>query len=225
MLKNGAVFLHIPKTGGKWVISVLRDLDLIAFNFSHNHSDMERTLYFYRHFPMHFIRQTIKHGFYVNKIKKAFKFCFVRHPLRYYESYFKYASDLGWPPTMGKMPGRNDWHPNSPLYGCGSNDINTFVRNAIKTRPGYINELYSWYTTPEINFIGKTENLVDDLIKVFNLLGISFDKERVRSHPPQNVSKKPAGKIMWDEDLKKEVLKLEYPALVRYGYVEDYIYN
>ena len=36
---------------------------------------------------------------------------------------------------------------------------------------------------------------------------------------PQNVSKKPSGKIIWDEDLKKEVLKLEYSALIRYGYV------
>jgi hypothetical protein len=42
---------------------------------------------------------------------------------------------------------------------------------------------------------------------------------------PQNESKKPAEKIIWDEDLKKEVLKLGYPALIRYGYVENYIYN
>jgi hypothetical protein len=139
--------------------------------------------------------------------------------LKYYESYFKYASGLDWPATMGKMPGKNDWHPNSPLYSCSSNDINTFVWNVIKERPGYVNELYSWYTTPEINFIGKTENLADDLIKVLRLLNTKFDEDRVRNYPPKNVSKKPEKEIVWDEDLKQKILKLEYPALVRYGYV------
>lgn len=219
LLKNGAVFLHIPKTGGKWVIAALKEIDLIKFNFSHNHSDMERTVNFHTHFPWHFIRQTIKHGYYLPKVRKAFKFCFVRHPLKYYESYYKFAMQLGWPATMGKMPGKNDWHPNSPLYMEKPKNFNEFIRKIIKKHPGYVTELYSSYTSPNIDFIGKTENLVEDLIKVLKLMDVSFDEEIVRNFPPQNVSKNPPEKIVWDEELKKEVLKLEYAAFVRYGYI------
>lgn len=227
MLKNGSIFLHIPKTGGKWVISVLKELDLIAYNFSHNHADMEKTVNFQRHFPWHFIRQTIKHGYYLPKVTKAFKFCFVRHPLQYYESYYKFAIQLGWPEgpyPMGKMPGKNDWHPNSPLYMPKPKDFNEFVENVLKKHPGYVTELYSSYTTPFINFIGKNENLVNDLIEVLRIMKIDFDENIVRNHKKENVSKLPPKPMEWDDKLRKEVLKLEHPGLVRYGYVEsDYL--
>jgi len=126
---------------------------------------------------------------------------------------------LGWPATMGKMPGKNDWHPNSPLYMEKPKNFNEFIRKIIKKHPGYVTELYSSYTSPNIDFIGKTENLVEDLIKVLKLMDVSFDEEIVRNFPPQNVSKNPPEKIVWDEELKKEVLKLEYAAFVRYGYI------
>ena len=221
LLKNGAVFLHIPKTGGKWVISVLKELDLVKFNFSHNHADMERTINFHRHFPMHFIRQTIKHGYYLKKLKTAFKFCFVRHPLKYYESYFKFAASLGWPETMGKMPGSNDWHPNSPFYGCESDDFNVFMKNIMSKHPGYVTELYSSFTRPSIDFIGKNENLVEDLIKVLDIMKINFDPDLVRNHSPKNVSKAPQKPIQWDNSIKEEILKMEYPCLVNYGYLNN----
>jgi hypothetical protein len=221
-LKNNSVFLHIPKTGGKWVISVLEEFDLIKFNFSHNHADMERTVNFHRHFPWHFMRQTVKHGCYLPKIRKAFKFCFVRHPLTYYESYYKYALQLGWPEgnnPMGKMPGNNSWHPNSPLFMPKPKGFNDFIKGVVKRHPGYVTELYSSYTSPSIDFIGKTENLADDLIKVLTIMGINVPEEKVRSYPTQNVSKTEEVNIVWDAELKKEVLKLEYAALVRYGYI------
>ena len=222
-LKNNSIFLHIPKTGGKWVTSVLKKLDLYKFNFSHNHADMERTNNFHRHFPLHFIRQSIKHGYYLPKVRKAFKFCFVRHPLSYYESYYKFAMQLGWPEgenPMGKMPGRNNWHPNSPLFMYKPDNFNEFIKNILDTHPGYVSELYSSYTTG-VDYIGKTENLAEDLIEVLELMGLNIDRELVKSHDPVNVSKKPDKEISWNQDLENEVLRTEYPALVRYDYIND----
>jgi hypothetical protein len=124
-LRNNAVFLHIPKTGGKWVDSVLDELNLVRFHFSHTHANYERTVYYYRYYPMHFIRQTIKKGYYLPKLKKGFKFCFVRHPIKYYESYFKYAWSLGWPRFPGLILGSKTdvWHPNQPLFDIGDKDF------------------------------------------------------------------------------------------------------
>ena len=44
LLKNGAVFLHIPKTGGNWVREVLGKLDLIESEIGHKHSDVDRVM-------------------------------------------------------------------------------------------------------------------------------------------------------------------------------------
>jgi len=222
MLKNDSIFLHIPKTGGKWVDSVLKELDLIRFNFSHNHSDYERTINFNRYYPMHFIRQTIKNGYYLPKVRAAFKFCFVRHPLKYYESYFKYAWSLDWPRFPGLNVNSNTdlWHPNEPLFEIGDKDFNKFIENVIQHCPGYVTSLYDSFVNQDIDFVGKTENLSEDLIKVLELMNIDFNEEKVKNHKMVNVSKKTNSKIIWDEDLKQEILKLEYPTLKKYGYLE-----
>ena len=223
MLKNGSVFLHIPKTGGKWIENALDELSLKKYKFSHNHADMDRTVNFAGHYPTYFMRKIVKHGPFVHRnIRDAFKFCFVRHPLKYYESYFKYAWSLDWPefPGLDVHSKTDKWHPNSVLFDIGDKDFNQFIRNVIKKRPGYVTELYGSFATPDIDFIGKTENLVEDFINVLHLMKVDFDEQYVRDLKPVNVSKKPSNPIKWDPKLKEEILKIEYPALVKYGYVD-----
>jgi len=45
LLRNGAVFLHIPKTGGNWVRGVLEKLDFIEGEIGHKHLDVDRVLF------------------------------------------------------------------------------------------------------------------------------------------------------------------------------------
>ena len=86
ILKNGAVFLHIPKTGGNWVTRILEELDLIDTEVPHKHADV-----------CHFFSQWSKQGRGIfggrlgrdrsqAKQDKPFMFCFVRNPLSWYES-------------------------------------------------------------------------------------------------------------------------------------------
>ena len=44
-LVDGSEFLHIPKTGGTWVESVLRESRLVASTFGHEHADYDRNLF------------------------------------------------------------------------------------------------------------------------------------------------------------------------------------
>ena len=46
MLKCGAIFLHIPKTGGSWVTDVLADQGLIKKQIGQIHADLVRVLYY-----------------------------------------------------------------------------------------------------------------------------------------------------------------------------------
>src|SRR5262249_44912201 len=82
-------------------------------------------------------------------------------------------------------------------------------------------ELYSRYTEERIDFIGRQENLVEDLLHVLRHLNVTFDEQIIRDLAPENVSPTPKDRINWDPELLALVTRLEYPALVRYGYSQD----
>ena len=83
-------------------------------------------------------------------------------------------------------------------------------------RPGFVTELFSMNAQPQTRFVGKQENLVDDLITVLRQLEVDFDEDRVRDLKPVNTSEQRP--IVWDKALREEMLRLEYAALVRYSY-------
>ena len=218
LLRNGAVFLHIPKTGGNWITKVLQESNLIKGRISHKHADIERffsPLYGNRAELFKYFLKKLR----VSRQQKPFMFCFVRHPLSWYESWFKYMSQpaLQWR-DWGDENDIYNWHPNATLNGLGDPDFNQFVRNVIRKRPGYVTELFGWYTKSQIDFIGKQENLPEDLIKVLKIMKLDFDEDLIRNYKKVGESPMPAERIVWDADLKEEVSRLEYAGTVRYGY-------
>lgn len=216
VLKGGAVFLHIPKTGGNWVTVVLRECGLIAGTLCdhlHKHADLRQVLADYHSaglLPS------------LRRRPNPFLFCFVRHPLTWYESWFKYASSpkVRWR-TFGDRRDVANWHPNALLNGLRAPDFNQFVRNVIERRPGYVTELYGWYTEPPVDFIGRQECLREDLIRVLQQLELDFDEQFIRNYRRFGVSPSPRTRITWDANLRDEVLRLEYAGLVRYGYADS----
>lgn len=243
LLKCGAIFLHIPKTGGSWVTEVLEDQGLVSRRICHIHADLHQVLRYqdlYRtvgkelsahlkaFLPLNLKRRINRTlGQNTNEVlwpgqseqvdRTPYIFCFVRHPVGWYESIWRYLSKWNWP-NLGNPYDINDWHPKSLLNGLGNSDFNQFMRNVLAKRPGYVTEMYGWYTLPGVNFVGKQERLVDDLVLVLKELNVRFDEERMRSYRPINVTRKKADQIVWDQVVLEEVLQLEAAALKRYGY-------
>jgi hypothetical protein len=219
VLKNKAVFLHIPKTGGNWVRKVLEELDLIDREVAHKHADIDHYFapFYQNKKSKTVITKYIFREVFSPFIKKPFMFCFVRNPLSWYESWFRYASQ---PRIKGLRFGRKKdiigWHPNAMLNGLVTSDFNQFIRNIIDSRPGYVTELYGWYTRPQMDFIGKQENLADDLVKVLKIMNIKFDEEFIRNYKKVGVSDKK--EIVWQKELEKEAALCEYSGMLRYGY-------
>jgi hypothetical protein len=156
----------------------------------------------------------------------SFRFCFVRHPVRWYESYWSYQwGGAGGHGAWKSWGDRNDpiyqSHPTTVLNGTKDADFNGFVRKVIAKRPGFVTELYGLYTQAGIGFIGKQENLVEDLIRVLRVLNVKYDEDQIRNRPPTNVSPRPKSPIVWDDELRREVERLEYAALIRYGYLPN----
>jgi len=238
LLKNGAVFLHVPKTGGLWVTEVLEELGLVERRIEHIHADAQRVLRYLEgrktlvqdvllqaksRLPLGLkkrVRKAVVAPRGVEVDRTPFMFCFVRDPLEWYASYWRYQSDMEWL-EYGNRYDVHDWHPWTPLNGLGSPDFDEFIRNVIATRPGYLTEMFGWYTTPAVNFVGRTERLADDLIDVLGRLGVSFDEERVRTWKPKNTSSRgPGRRASWTPELRREMERIEYAARLRFGYID-----
>ncbi|PSO78999.1 MAG: hypothetical protein BRC41_19550 [Cyanobacteria bacterium QH_9_48_43] len=231
LLKNGAIFLHIPKTGGSWVSRVLWECDLVEKRLGYKHDDFRRALYpqnyqaqasrVIKRLPSKVAEKVGLKPLKQNSRKSEefpYTFCFVRHPLSWYESFFKFQQSLGWPYWGNENDYTETWHPNAMLNGLGDQDFNQFVCNVIDKRPGYVTEMYGWYTPPSISFVGKQENLVYDLIQILSKLNVEFDKGKVLEMARGHVNSSPKTLINWDEYLKKKVEELEHISLLRYGY-------
>ena len=219
VLKNGAVFLHVPKTGGNWITAILEDLGLVDRSIAHKHADIDH--FFAPFYQNKKSKTTITKYIFRNVFfpctKKPFMFCFVRNPLSWYESWFKYMSQpkMNWQ-NFGNERNIYGWHPNSMLNGLGNNDFNAFIENVINKRPGFVTEMYGWYTRPQMDFIGKQENLADDFMSVLKIMDLEFDEDFIRSYKPVGVS--PESDIVWDEGLKRKLAICEYAGLLKYGY-------
>lgn len=225
-LKCGAIFLHIPKTGGLWVEKVLQQLDLVDMHIGHSqHADFDRTLNYERffsgrHIMAYLLRRNVRRRLGTYREEQPYKFCFVRNPLTWYESRWKYMMGLNWP-DRGLQNSKENWHPCSALNGLGDNDFNTFVLNVLRARPGFVTELFYSYTKPGISYIGKTETLVDDLIAVLRELNVTFDEAAVRGTGKVNVSKSPRDAVQWDPKVREMAMRLELPAITRFGYLDE----
>lgn len=220
VLKCGAIFLHIPKTGGSWVRQVLGDCDVIHYELGDKHADMDQVRYYAKfrsgkQFLQYLVRKKVTGKVLRRAEENYYTFCFVRHPLDWYESYWKFNSERGWP-RWGEERDVMKWHPNAELSGCENEDFNGFVRQVIRHHPGYVTNLYSRYTR-SIDFVGKQENLVQDLSAVLTHLNVKFDEEKLRSRERVNVSRS-SEDVQWDSDLRRQVERLEYASIVRYGY-------
>jgi hypothetical protein len=219
-LKNGAVFLHIPKTGGTWVASLLERLDLVDRPLE-PHGDFERLFWNGRFHPdgkvfRNLLRRRL--GLLPPPIDPAcFKFCFVREPLGWYVSWWRYMEGMNWR-TWGSETDPYLWSPLAMLNGLGSPDFNTFVENVNRKRPGFVTELFGRFARPSVDFIGRQENLRDDFLAALHLSGLKPDPAIVENFPRLNEA---SGRVPfpdWDPCVWRRTLHFEYAAYARYGY-------
>lgn len=223
LLKNNAVFLHIPKTGGTWVWTVLNALGLVRARLGHEHADLMHAAWHDRFCSdAKLLRQLLRKFARsarapVTMPADSFKFCFVREPLKWYESYWRFMQSLEWTP-LGDENSPTNWHPNAMLNGLGSPDFNTFMDNVNRKRPGYVTEMYGWYTPPGIAFVGRQEFLREDLEKALKLMKVDCDPEYVKQLPIINQSPAKFPTPEWDPKVRRKTLLSEYAAYARFGY-------
>jgi len=134
-------------------------------------------------------------------------FTFVRDPLTWYPSYWMYQMRMAWD------------LPNSALGAFRSDDFGSFMRRVLRKRPGFLSKLYGSYVGlpfHPVQFIGRQENLAEDLIHALRLAGERFDERRILSTPPRNSSRI---RPVLSGSLQEAVSRSELPAMETFGYL------
>jgi hypothetical protein len=88
--------------------------------------------------------------------------------------------------------------------------------------PGFLtNEYYVPMVGPreqEIDFVGRYENLADDLVTALRLAGEDFNERELRSTPPVNRGDYGRFAAEYDRDLLLALISAEEESFVRFGY-------
>ena len=211
LLLPHSVFVHIPKTGGKWVTAALMRNKLPISCIRHRNHILKNS-------PIHppCCQHSMAKDIPIKDREGRVVFAFVRHPLSYYQSFWSFYMSCGWDNRF-QIPRE---------FGC--NNFEKFVQSIIEKRPAWVSNIYKNYighSDSSADFVGKQENLCNDLIYVLNMAGEEFDEDTVRRTFPRNtVSCLP----MWREKcsytpkLKAAVLEAEKGAMEQFGYNDDY---
>lgn len=196
LITDNSVFLHCPKTAGYFVRKAFKDCKIPHFEIAGEHD----------HFP--YLYKFKPKNFWKNK----FIFTFVRHPLSWYQSRWAFRVKHGW-----KAGHILDFH-------CASNDFEVFCNNVIAYKPtGWVTWEYSMYIDQcpkPCDFIGKTENVVEDTITAFRLAGEKFSERIIRSIGiinDSNLDGKPSSYwATYSDELRNKILTVEADVVNKY---------
>jgi len=177
------IYYHIPKTGGTWAKNAMLKAGIVYvrakyyYGTSLNHPEKLITA--------HKLGLKREHETPVGVLDedrhKLFSFTFVRSPLAWYKSFWahrKIAPRLGATHRFAL-----DW--------LMDENFEKFMINVLEKYPeGFLTKVYQLYLGErgdDLGYVGRQENLREDLITALNLAGEKFNKMIIRSEKKRNV--------------------------------------
>lgn len=190
------VFMHVPKTGGTWIKTVLRSQigGVIYTKTNHGnpwakagHPDLEDV-----------------------KDIDGFRIGFVRHPVDWWLSFWRHRQRRG-----GK------WNLELQLdRDVMSKSFDQYVRNILDKRPGYASRMFSEFVGDpgnEIDFIGKQENLIPDLKRALKRAG--YDPRKLTfGEGRKNAGGKKTAHYRFNYEQRRALSQAEVEGIDRFGY-------
>lgn len=209
-------FLHVPKTGGIWVEGAMRAAG-VPLETVHRPPMRQTALRAVKRFSAlgtlsphlaslpfddrHMgLAETARYG-------DRFTIAFVRHPMTWWQSYWAYRQRTGW--VTG--------HPLDSRVK--SDDFGECIEKLLAELPGDLSRRYETFVGPPdttISFVGRFENLVDDLVEGLKRAGQDFDEAALRAHPPENTTDYGARRPEYTESQIERLAKAEAAAIDRF---------
>jgi hypothetical protein len=206
LLLNNSVFIHTPKTAGQWVTEAITNSGISVEQIGVIHTSPDE----------------IKSDPRIKNIHHMFTF--VRHPLTWYQSMWSHQMDEGWDAIDAiewfSQPWMEKW---KPFTECRSYNFQKFVKNCLNCFPdGWVSSLYKAYTNG-CTFIGRHENIVNDLERALFAAGEICSIEKLQETKPRNVRgawRRRSGEVYYSQELVEQVMNVERYAVETFGYRE-----
>jgi hypothetical protein len=206
-LLTKSAFIHIPKTGGQWVVAALKGAGVPVRRLNVVHTSPDEVA----DNPEFQTRKEI--------------FAFVRHPLSWYQSIWAHRMDDAWQPICSKQWFTQRWMNHWVEFNkyCQSNRFEEFVRKCVSHFPdGFLSSLYETYTKG-CTFIGKQENIANDLQTILEKTGEDFNRFELKNTNRHNVrANQPRRQfaIKYTKELIDLIMKAEQRAVDKYQYYD-----
>lgn len=189
-------FLHIPKTGGKWIVYALKvgEVPFIQYKFN----STARGVSIINHKPR-------KHADCLDSIgHNQFTFTFIRNPLNWYQSWWSHQY----------------YHKRSFVPGVKIlANFNLFLKKFLLEYPSHFTKLINKYVICA-DFIGKNENISYDLCTVLDLANEQYNKEKILKIKNERIPKRSKNiqKQKYTEEVFNLVIQSEKQIFHRFDY-------
>lgn len=147
-------------------------------------------------------------------------FAFVRHPLAWDESLWKFVNTPGASLDFGKP---HEWHPFNDLPIERGVPFDRFVAEIISSRSGFLSEMSEAYIGPEndlqVDVVGRCEELPGSLFRCSEELNVPVDdrqRHAILNCKPAKVSHCNLGNPVLPTPRKRDVLHLERDVVKRW---------
>ena len=188
LLMPNSLMIHVPKTGGSWCRTAIRESRIPRRELN-------------KHKGAGCRHEGIKSVW--QQAGDRFSFGFVRDPLTWAQSRWAYTTRN----SKGK-PSLKYWSPDFNIWVSSILDHDPdFAMRAMLHRVGYEKVAGQWVKGKvSVDFVGHTENLVEDFIEAMNLAGEVFNPEVVRKVKPKKVCSQDnnwAPRVGYQPEIKK----------------------
>jgi hypothetical protein len=203
-------FLHVPKTGGNWVAKILKESGV---DFSE--CDQKYATYDIVCGRLRTIKDFQNYQF----------FCFVRNPLVWYGSWYKYQLMRGFR-KWGESGVQGQWHVMSGLNSCigeeeqymevqGHPTFNEFMMRVNADSPGFAGYVFRSYTVNSSARVLRAESSRQAFLALCKEWELPVNRETIIESPNENVSSKV--EITWDHKVFESTVRNETATFALYN--------
>jgi len=215
--EKGALFLHVPRTGGTWLKHALNLAEIPLNKWGSVAEDYRPKKHtFLSHYRLELLSQV------------KFVFSFVRHPIPYYVSVWRFTTRcvLMHKERMEQVFRGEDSSALNEAVNRWKPDFFEWMEEMLEEEPGWVTRWFERYIGPEggehQHYIGRTETLEKDVFHVIRLLGYedkwmaAKDKIDRIIHAKNRVRPDKAPRAVMPSILKRKVERSERVVIRRF---------
>lgn len=201
-----ALFVHIPRTGGEFVERALEICGIETEKWEDAHP---RSICTRHPLPMHLFPKRLA--------EVEVMFSFIRSPIDYYESVWKWMTKFG-PKKRPRLWRWWKWHPHRDAGLTYRPVFSDWVLEMTRCHPAWVSRLYDMYlgppTGPIVHHVGLTQSVASDFVRIMGRIGIDVGgfEQRLLATGKINAVDIPTS---WTNEAENAVRNLEKEAFDR----------